>query len=105
MDSMDISTHDEAALPGAASVEESRLFHAIGRRYQAALPDGVSRMQFRLGEDSAGTPAVWIVFIAHDDANPSAERIASIRRVADDVRSEVLKSGNERWPYVTIDVE
>lgn len=69
------------------------------------MPAGVQRVDFRFGEDSTGAPAVWIVFVANDDPKPSSERIAAIRRLADEVRSEVRHTGSARWPYVTIEAE
>ena len=93
---------DEPNLAGATSVEEARLFHDIVRR-RGPLPAGVERVEFRFGEDSTGAPAVWIVFIAKDDLKPSNENINAIRRVAEEVRSEVRRTNSERWPYVTIE--
>jgi hypothetical protein len=89
-------------MTGAASGDEARLFHDIVRKHRP-LPAGVLRVEFRFGEDSTGAPAVWIVFVAKDDLKPSGERIAAIRRVADEVRSEVRQTGSDRWPYVTIE--
>ena len=44
-------------LEGAASGDEVQMFHDIVRKYRS-LPAGVSRIDFRFGEDSTGTPAV-----------------------------------------------
>lgn len=93
---------EEPNLAGATSVEEARLFRDIVRRH-GPLPAGVERVEFRFGEDSTGAPAVWIVFIAKDDLKPSNESINAIRRVAEEVRSEVRRTNSERWPYVTIE--
>lgn len=73
------------------------IIRSIGR-----LPDGVEKVDFRLGEDSEGEPAVWIVVKAREDLNPSKEKIAALRRVANDVRSKVISSGSHRWPYIEI---
>lgn len=91
-------------LTGAASGDEARLFDDIVRKH-GPLPAGVRKVEFRFGEDSTGAPAVWIVFVAKDDLKPSSESISAIRRVADEVRSEVRRTGSERWPYVTIEAE
>ena len=56
------SACDEAVLEGSASVEEAGLFHDLARR-RFPLPDGFRRVKFGFGGDSAGKPAVWIVFI------------------------------------------
>lgn len=91
-------------MAGAASGDEARLFHEIVRKH-GPLPDGVRRVEFRFGEDSTGAPAVWIVFVAKDDLNPSSESISAIRRVAEEVRSEVRRTNSERWPYIAIEAE
>jgi hypothetical protein len=87
-----------------ASGDEARLFHDIVRKHRS-LPAGVQRVDFRFGEDSTGAPAVWIVIVANDDLKPSNERISAIRRLAEEVRSEVRRTGTDRWPYVTIEAE
>jgi hypothetical protein len=74
----------EPILPAGASVDEARQFQDIVRRH-GPWPEGVRRVEFRFSEDSAGAPAIWIVFIAGDDLNPSKER------VAEEVRSEVRR--------------
>jgi hypothetical protein len=88
----------------AATGAEAQFFHDIVRRI-GGLPAGVRRIQFRFGEDSAGTPAVWITFVAGDDLKPSKDKIADLRRVTEEVRTEILSSNTERWPYVEIVTE
>lgn len=80
------------------------MFHDIVDKL-GRLPEGVRRVGFRLGEDSEGAPAVWITLFANDDLKPSKEKIAELQRVANEVRSEVFRSGSERWPYVEISTE
>jgi hypothetical protein len=82
---------------------EDEIFHNIIREIDR-LPDGVQRVDFHLGDDSTGAPAVWFTFIAHDDLKPSKEKIAAFQCVADVVRSKVF-SRSERWPYVEIVTE
>jgi hypothetical protein len=65
----------------------------------------VQQIDCRVGEDSEGAPAVWIVLKADADLRPSQEKIDAVLRVADEVRSEVFLSGTERWPYVEIATE
>jgi hypothetical protein len=88
----------------AASGDEARAIHEIVRKI-GRLPDGVQRVAFRFGEDSEGAPAVWITFIAHDDLKPSRAKIAELQRVMNEVRSQVIRSGTERWPYIEIATE
>jgi hypothetical protein len=85
---------------GAASVDEAKLLHDIVRE-RVRLPEDVRRVEFRFGEDSTGAPAVWIVFVAHDDLKPSKSKIASWQRVAEEVRS-IVHSQTSRWPYIEI---
>jgi hypothetical protein len=94
----------EPALPGAASGDEATVFSEIVRGI-GRLPDGVRRVEFHLGEDSEGAPAVWITFIARDDLKPSKAKISDLQRVINEVRSQVIRSGTERWPYFEIETE
>jgi len=89
---------------GAASGDEAGVFHDIIRKI-GRLPEGVRRVEFHFGEDSEGTPAVWITFVARDDLKPSKEKISDLQRIANEVRSQVIRSGSDRWPYVEIATE
>lgn len=90
--------------PGAASGAEARMFHDIVKNL-GGLPPGVRRVDFQFGDDSDGTPAVWISFVADDDVRPSKEKIADLRSMMNKVRAEVLLSDTDRWPYVEIVTE
>jgi hypothetical protein len=87
----------------ASSADEVKRFNDIVRTVR--LPDDVHRIEFRLGEDSTGAPAVWITLIAKDDLTPSKRKIADLQRVAEEVRSKVRSSESNRWPYVEIVTE
>jgi hypothetical protein len=105
MDDVLTTRHGFAVAEGATPAEEARVFHDMVIRTISklgGLPDGVLWVDFRFGEDSGGSPAVWIVFRAHDDLNPSQEKLAQIQRFAREIRSGVRESGSERWPYVDI---
>jgi hypothetical protein len=95
---------NEFEMSGASSIEEWRLFDGIVRKH-TDLPDGVHRIGFRCDLDSTGEPAIWIVFVADDDLHPSDEKLAAIKRLGDQIRSEILQSGSERWPFTRIEVE
>ncbi len=95
---------NEPVLQGTASGDEAQVFHDIVRKV-GRLPDGVRRVDFHFGEDSEGAPAVWITFVARDDLKPSKAKIAELQRVMNDVRSQVIRSGTERWPYLEIATE
>ena len=86
------------------SGDEAAVFDDIVRQ-MGRLPDGIRRVEFHLGEDSEGSPAVWITFVAHDDLNPSKEKLSELRRVTNEVRSQVIQSGTKRWPYIEIATE
>lgn len=94
----------EPLLRGAASGDEARLFHDIIRR-AGELPPGVHRVEFHFGEDSEGAPAVWITLVADDDLRPSKEKLAAIQRYIKEIKSRVLHSDSERWPFVEIATE
>jgi len=47
---------EEPNLPGAAPVDEVRLFNDIVRKH-GPWPEGVRRVELRFGEDSTGAPA------------------------------------------------
>jgi hypothetical protein len=86
-----------------ASVDEAKLLHDIVLE-RVRFPEDVRRVEFRLGEDSTGAPAVWIVFVAHDDLKPSKSKIAGLQRAAEEVRS-IVHSESNRWPYIEIATE
>lgn len=88
---------------GTPSVDEGKLLQDIVRE-RVRMPQYVRRVEFRFGEDSTGAPAVWIIFVAHDDLKPSKSKIASLQRAAEEVRSIVL-SETSRWPYIEIATE
>ena len=96
--------HDEDVPAGAATVTEARLFRDIVGKL-GDLPPGVRRVEFRFGEDSEGTPAVWLTFVADDDLTPSKEKIASLQKFMNKVRDEIVRSDTARWPYVEIMTE
>lgn len=83
---------------GAPLAEASRL-HDLVKEY--AVKAGYERFQLEFGEDSTGTPAVWVWFIVDDDLKPSQEKLASANTLVKTVRSELIRSGEERWPYVS----
>jgi hypothetical protein len=94
--------HIEAAFPaaGALSVDEAKVLQDIIRE-RVRLPEDMHWGDFRVGEDSTGEPAVWIVVVAHDDLKPSKSKIASLQRAREEVRS-IVHSQTNRWPYIEI---
>jgi hypothetical protein len=65
----------KAVLPGAGavSVDEAKVLHDFLRE-RVRLPEDMHWGEFRVGEDSTGEPAVWIVVVAHDDLSPQRVR-------------------------------
>ncbi len=94
---------EETSQSGVAAVNEAKLLNDIVRE-RVRFPQDVLRVEFRFGEDSTGAPAVWVVFVAHDDLKPSKSKIASLQRAAEEVRS-IVHSESNRWPYVEISTE
>jgi hypothetical protein len=60
------------------------------------------RLEFRLGEDSDGSPAIWITIFSRDSVNPSTETRQEIDQMSDAIRKEIINSDFERWPYFRI---
>jgi hypothetical protein len=78
-------------------------YEIIGRHTD--LPDGVTSVGLRFGDDHMGEPALWIVLKAYDDLNPSREKISSINRFTDKIREEMFALGYDRWPFIRIEAE
>jgi hypothetical protein len=93
----------ETAQGPTSSVDEAQLLYDIIRE-RVHFPDDVRRVEFRLGEDSTGAPAVWVAFVAHDDLKPSKIKIANLQRAANEVRS-IIHNESNRWPYIEIVTE
>lgn len=83
---------------GAPLAEVTQLHDLISKYANEA---GYGRFQLEFGEDSTGTPAVWVWFIVDDDLNPSKAKLSSANTLAQRIRSEVIRSGQGRWPYVS----
>jgi hypothetical protein len=89
---------------GAASGKEAQQLQEVLRRHRP-WPKGVERVQLRYGEDSEGSPAVWIVFVASNNMETSKEALAAIRHAAEELRSDIRQTGTVRWPYIMIETE
>jgi hypothetical protein len=91
-------------LSGAASGDEARFFAKNITRW-AQLSKIIKRVDYRFGEDSDGSPAVWITIVASADLNPSQQKIEELSRASDAIRRGILGSEFRRWPYVQIETE
>lgn len=67
---------------------------------QFAIPAGFDRFKLDFGEDSTGTPAVWVSFIVEDDPQPSKELVEAANRLANAVTRELIDQEFRWWPYV-----
>ena len=66
------------------------------------FPNGVASVDFRLGRDSDGESAVWIVLTIAKDDNPSKDKIDAITKFSNALRDDILNLGSNRWPYVQL---
>jgi|GEM_PF-2355204 len=66
------------------------------------LPEGMHRVDYELGEDSVGDPAVWLLISADDDWKPSEKKIEDYYRFRRDLEMRVLMSGINRFPFTRI---
>jgi hypothetical protein len=93
----------ERRYPGAATGEEARFFAQL--HSLVLLSETIKGIDFRFGEDSDDTPAVWITIHATADLSPSKKKIAELNQAAEKLRLAVLNSEFKRWPYVEIRAE
>ena len=84
--------------------DEARLFEDIIRAHPS-LPEGVHGIAYRLGVDSAGTPAVWFILKADDDIKPSKAKIEAVYHFGQSLKSAVFHSDSDRFTYVRIETE
>ena len=100
---MATTAHGTAEAPALLS-DEDALFRDIVSRL-TDLPDGVKRVTYRLDDDFAGDPAVYIIIVAEDDLKPSRQKLESLRRLSNQAREAVTRSDTHRWPYIRIEPE
>lgn len=98
------ATRTEDVEPGAASVDEARLFQEMARKW-TPLSEEIRRVHFRFGEDSDGSPAVWIRVIVPTDLKPSKSKINAIYQATESFKKDVLEADTNRWPYISVETE
>ena len=91
--------------PGAASIGEAELFRDIAQKWAPLVSDEISRIDFRYGESSDGSPAVWITVVVPADLRPSKDKINALNRATESIRKDILEADTDRWPYVKIETE
>jgi hypothetical protein len=89
---------------GVLPADEARVFEDIIRAHPD-LPEGVHGVEFRLGRDAFGTPAVWFVLKADDDLKPSKQKIKAYRDFSDALQAAAFVSDSDRFAYVRIETE
>jgi hypothetical protein len=77
--------------PGAATGEEARFFGNLPQQ-TGEWPDGVEKVEYRFGEDSDGSPAVWITIIARNELSPSRKTVDELTTYSNKLRKAVLNS-------------
>jgi hypothetical protein len=85
---------------GTASVEEARTIHKVLSKHRREFPFAVHKFEVRYGEDSAGAPAVWILFFTADDPDLSDDDASRVNRIIRIVKDDLFKAGVRRWPYI-----
>lgn len=80
------------------------MFHELSRKW-LPLPEIIKRVTFRFGDDSDGSPAVWITIVTDGNINPSRAKIEQLHRAAEAFRADVRNSDTDRWPYIDIKTE
>src|SRR5271170_5840838 len=55
------------------------------------------RLEFRLGEDSDGSPAIWITIFSRDSVNPSKETREEIDQMSDGSSLFCVGGMHNRW--------
>jgi hypothetical protein len=85
----------------AATGEEARFFGNLPQQ-TGKWPDGVERVEYRFGEDTDGSPAVWITIIAKNELTPSRKAVDDLTKYSNKLREAVLNSEFGRWPYIQI---
>jgi hypothetical protein len=95
----------------AAGTDRSNLIssegHLLRLLTELPKPEGVKRISWNTGEDSAGNPALWVRFIVSraDDINGDRELLSRIRRSTATIRSGLRETGVAFWPYFEIEAE
>jgi len=82
-----------------ASVEEARHVHDLVKANTTA---DIRSFEVKFGPDSTDSIAVWINLFVDKDFPPSREKLSDLNRIADKIRSELLKENFRYWPYVAV---
>ena len=67
---------------------------------QIAEPEGFSLFELDFGEDSTGTPAVWISFLLDHEYPTTKDSIQALTRLGQRVKSNLFEHDISRVPYI-----
>jgi hypothetical protein len=81
---------------GRAS-EERRIRRLVE---QAAEPEGFRLFELNFGDDSTGTPAVWISFLLDHEYPTTKDSIHALTRLGQRVKSNLFEHNISRVPYI-----
>jgi hypothetical protein len=95
---LDTRLREKENIAGAASVAEASRIRTLINRHKR--PRGILTWNAEYGEDTAGEPAVWIWFHIRDEDKIPQERVKELTDFVEAVRSKLLDSHLDRWPYV-----
>ena len=90
----------EEAKKFGASPEEARRIHELVAANTSA--DIVRSFELKFGPDSTDNKAVWVQLLVDDELRPSKNKITELNKLASKIRSVLLRSNLEFWPYVDV---
>ena len=67
---------------------------------QVAEPEGFPLFELDFGEDSTGTPAVWISFLLDYEYPTTKDSIGALTRLGQRVKSNLFEHDINRVPYI-----
>jgi len=82
-----------------ASVEEARHVHDL---VKANATGDIRSFEVKFGPDSTDSIAVWINLFVDKDFPPSRAKLSDLNKIADKIRSELLRENFRYWPYVAV---
>ena len=86
-------------------VERQRIQEVIDKHRPEMALAGVRRVEFALGEDSTGDPAVKVVMVIGKDLQPTKEKIGELNDFAQILVNDIIDLESDFWPYVRTSVE
>jgi hypothetical protein len=81
----------------ARASEERRIRRLVK---QVAEPEGFPLFELLFGEDSTGTPAVWISFLLDHEYPTTKGSIQALTRLGQRVKSSLFEQDISRVPYI-----